>query len=69
MKKNKKISALIPADLLAEAAKLTDSNQTEALISGLKELIRAKKRSSVFDLRGKLKINYNIASERERSRF
>ena len=67
--KIKKISALIPSELLAEATRLSDSNQTEAIISGLQELIRAKKRSTVFDLKGKIKIAFNVESERERARF
>jgi hypothetical protein len=68
-KKNKKISALIPADLLIEATKLSDCNQTDAIIFGLQELIRAKKRNTIFDLKGKMKINFNVELERERTRF
>lgn len=68
-KKLKKISAFIPSDLLDEAARLIDSNQTDALIAGLNELIRAHKRESIIDLRGKLRVKFDIARERERSRF
>ena len=68
-RKIKKISALIPVDLLSEATKISSSTQTEAIISGLEELIRASKRKSIIDLKGKLKIEFDIDQERERARF
>ena len=68
-RKIKKISALIPADLLSEATKISASTQTEAIISCLEELIRASKRKSIISLRGKLKIGFDIDRERERARF
>jgi len=55
-RKTKKISALIPADLLSEATKISASTKTAAIISGLEELIRASKRKSIF--KGKLKIDF-----------
>lgn len=66
--KNKKISAFIPKDLLTEATSITELNQTEAIILALKELIRAKKRSSILDLKGKIKIKFDIDRDRERAR-
>lgn len=66
--KKKKISSILPADLLEEATALTGENQTDTLVLALKELIRAQRRTSVFDLKGRLKIDFDILRDRERAR-
>lgn len=65
----KKISTILPSDLLREAGKLTKANQTDTLVMALNELIRAYKRKSIFNLKGKLRIDFNVDEERERGRF
>ena len=65
----KKISTILPADLLAEATGLTHLNQTDTLILALKELIRGHKRSSILNLKGKLSIDFDPDKDRERRRF
>jgi hypothetical protein len=67
--KKKKISSILPAGILKEATGLTHLNQTDTLVLALTELIRAHKRKSILDLRGKLKIDFAIERDRERSRF
>jgi hypothetical protein len=67
--KRKKISTVLPSDLLSEAVELSKANQTDTLIMALKELIRAHRRKSVLDLRGKIKVNFDIQRDRERGRF
>ncbi len=67
--KKKKISSILPADLLGKETDLTQLNQTDTLILALGELIRAYKRKSIVDLKGKLKIDFDVERDRERSRF
>jgi hypothetical protein len=67
--KKKKISSILPADLLSEATGLTQLNQTDTLMLALKELIRSYKRKSILDLRGKLKVDFDVDRDRERGRF
>lgn len=67
--RKKKISTILPSDLLAEAGRLTKVNQTETLILALKELVRSFKRESIVNLKGKLDISFEVAKERQRNRF
>lgn len=67
--KTKKLSCFVPEDILKEAVALTELNQTDTLIEGLKELIRANKRKSILNLKGKLKIKFDIEKDRQRARF
>lgn len=69
MKKAKKISTNIPADLLRKACDLTNLNQTEALIAGLKELISQHEREAVLDLKGKVRIDLDLSELRQRVRL
>lgn len=67
--KRKKISTILPENLLREAAAFTRANQTDTLVLALQELVRAYKRHSIFDLKGKLKIKFEAEIDRQRSRF
>lgn len=69
MGKLKKISTNIPADLLRKACALTNLNQTEALIAGLKELIAQREREAIVDLKGKVRIDLNLDEIRQRVRL
>jgi hypothetical protein len=66
MKKLKKISTNIPEELLRKACDLTNLNQTEALIAGLKELIAQQDREAILDLKGKVRINLKLDEMRQR---
>ena len=67
--KKKKISSILPSRLLSEATNLTRLNQTDTLVLALGELIRGYKRKSLLDLKGEIKINFDVEKDRERRRF
>ena len=69
MKKAKKISTNIPEDLLRRACDLTNLNQTDALIAGLKELIAQHEREAILDLKGRVRIDLNLKAMRQRVRL
>lgn len=69
MKKIKKISTNIPEALLKKACDLTNLNQTDALIAGLKELIAQEERKSILDLKGKVRIDLDLDEIRQRVRL
>lgn len=69
MGKVKKISTNIPEELLKRACHLTNLNQTEALIAGLKELIAQHDREAIVDLKGKIKIDFDFDEIRQRIRL
>ncbi len=69
MGKIKKISTNIPEDLLKKACSLTNLNQTEALIAGLKELIAQHDREAIVDMKGKIKLDLDIEDIRQRVRL
>ena len=68
-KKLKKISTDIPAALMEQACKMSNLNQTETLIAGLKALIIQHRRSSIIDLKGKIKIGLDLNELRQRTRL
>ena len=67
--KKKKISSILPADLLSEAVQLTDLNQTDTIVLALAELVRAYKRKAIVGLKGKLVVDFDVERDRERGRF
>jgi len=69
MGKVKKISTNIPEELLIKACNLTNLNQTDALIAGLRELIAQHDREAIVDLKGKIKIDLNLDEIRQRFRL
>jgi hypothetical protein len=69
MGKVKKISTNIPEELLIKACNLTNLNQTEALIAGLKELIAQHDREALVDLKGRIKIDLDLDEIRQRFRL
>lgn len=69
MSKLKKISTNIPEALLKRACSISELNQTEALIAGLKELVAQHERRQVLDLKGKIKIDLDLDSLRQRVRL
>ena len=67
--KRKKISTILPVALLNEAVRLSNANQTDTLIAALQDFVRAFKRRTILDLKGKINIDFDIEKDRERSRF
>ena len=68
MIKKKKVTTALSAELLKKACQLTDTNQTDTIILGLQELVRSHKRASILKLKGKLHFNFDINTERQRTR-
>jgi hypothetical protein len=60
----KKITANLPASLLARAQIVTGLGITETLIAGLEELERSRKRSALRALRGKVRIELDLEKTR-----
>jgi hypothetical protein len=60
----KKITANIPAKLLEQAQEATGLGITETLVAGLEELERARKRSALRMLRGKVRFELDLAKTR-----
>jgi hypothetical protein len=60
----KKITANIPAKLLARAQQLTGLGITETLVAGLEELERSKQRSALRALRGKVRFELDLERTR-----
>ena len=69
MHKLKKISTNIPEELLKKVCDLTNLNQTEALIAGLKELIAQHEREAIVDMKGKIRIDLRLDEVRQRVRL
>jgi hypothetical protein len=61
----KKITANLPAKLLANAQKATGLGITETLVAGLRELERAQKRSALRGLRGQIRFELDLDKTRE----
>ncbi len=64
--KRKKISAFIPADLLAQAQEALDLNQTDTLISGLREIVERNKRIKLLKNLPKISIKHDVDIVRQR---
>ena len=60
----KKITANIPAKLLAKAQHSTGLGITETIIRGLEELDRCQQRSALRALRGRVKIDLDLEKTR-----
>ena len=64
----KKVATNIPTKLLMEAVRLTGLNQTQAIISGLEELVAREKRIALLKMEGKVKISLDLDKVRERKK-
>ena len=67
--KRKAISAQLPKDLLEEACRLGNLNQTDALIMGLQSLIADFKRKRLATAGGKFHFSFNPDRDRQRTRL
>ena len=61
----KKITANIPARLLARAQAETGLGITETLVAGLEELQRSRKRGALRTLRGKIPFQLDLGKTRQ----
>jgi hypothetical protein len=62
----KKISALIPKDLLSRAMEAAELNQTDTLICALKEFLAKQERLKSLRSLKKFHFNYDVNKVRER---
>jgi hypothetical protein len=60
----KKITANLPAKLLARAQAATGLGITETLVAGLEELERCRQRSALRGLRGRVKFELDLENTR-----
>jgi len=68
LKAVKRITANLPEDLLEEALEATGQGITETLIQGLQLVKRSKAYEKGMKLKGKLKLDLDLDTLRERSR-
>ena len=66
--KLKKLATHIPENLILEATEATGLNQTQTIILGLKELIAKKNRTDFLALKGKIAIEFDVDSSRQRKK-
>ncbi len=64
----KRITANRPKDLLEEAMKTTDKGITETLVEGLRLVRRQSAYEKAMALRGKIKLDIDLETSRERHR-
>ncbi len=64
----KRVTLNLPRGLLKEALAYTGQNLTETIIQGLEHLKRARAFGQAMRLKGKLNLNINLETSRERSR-
>jgi hypothetical protein len=65
--KTKKIATNIPYELLLNATTMSGLNQTQAIVAGLKELIKKHKLKMLAQLEGKIDVKYDIDKIRRRA--
>jgi hypothetical protein len=64
----KRITANLPEALLAEATAVTGKGITETLIAGLELVRRSRAHAKAAALRGRLRLDIDLESARERDR-
>ena len=64
----KRITANLPEQLLDEATAVTGKGITETLIAGLELVRRSRAHAKATALRGRLKLDIDLESSRERDR-
>jgi len=63
----KRVTVNLPADLLADAERVTGKGITETLVQGLELLARRRAHAKAVALRGKLRLDVDLDASRERS--
>lgn len=64
----RRITANLPEDLLNEATRVTGKGITETIIAGLELVRRSRAHAKAAALRGKLQLDVDLESARERHR-
>ena len=64
----KRITANLPDDLLADATAVTGKGITETLIAGLELVRRSRAHARARTLRGKVQLDIDLETSRERDR-
>jgi len=67
MDRIKRITANLPEDLIKEAVSVTGKNLTDTLIEGLRMVKRTAAFEKAQKLKGKLKLEIDLGTSRERS--
>lgn len=62
--RTQKVTANLPADVLAAAMRTTGQGITATLVAGLRELERKGKRSALRELRGKVRVDLDLDATR-----
>jgi hypothetical protein len=60
----RKVTVNLPADLVDDAIRITAKGLTPTIIEGLHEIQRRAKRSALRQLRGKIRIDLDLAAAR-----
>jgi hypothetical protein len=60
----RKITVNVPAEILADARRITGKGITDTIIDGLRELQRGNKRSALRRLRGKVRVELDLEETR-----
>jgi len=64
MSELRKITVNVPAEMLADAKRITGKGITGTIIDGLRELQRSNKRSALRQLRGTLRLDLDLEETR-----
>lgn len=64
----RRITANLPEDLLNEATRVTGKGITETIVAGLELVRRSRAHAKAAALRGKLQLDVDLESARERHR-
>jgi len=64
----RRITANLPGDLLDDAMKVTGKGITETLVEGLRLVRRTRAYDKAMALRGRIRLDVDLDSSRERSR-
>lgn len=68
MTRARRITANLPEDLLDDAMKVTQKGITETIVEGLRLVRRARGYETAMALRGKVKLDVDLETSRERRR-
>ena len=64
----KRVTANLPEDLLRQAMEVTGEGITETIVAGLDQIRRSGAYLTAMNLKGKIKLEIDLESSRERSR-
>jgi hypothetical protein len=68
MERARRITANLPEDLLDDAMKVTGKGITDTLVAGLRLVRRTRAYEKAMALRGKIRLDIDLETSRERNR-